>query len=280
VTSSIILQKFTKVRADVGPAQRKVIDYILEHPQEIVELPITELANRSGSSEATIVRLIQDLGYRGYGEFKIRLSQTLTPFKAAFSEDIHPGDAPDRIMRRIFDLSMETLRNTRQVTDKTAFAAAVEILAAAPRIEFYGAGGSGAVALDGYHKFIRLGIPVNAITDGHNAAQICAVLRPGDVVVVISHSGATRDAVEAAERARSSGAKLIAIARALVNDPEVILADEPTGNLPQAQWEPVLELLEKLNRQGKTVLIVSHEPEVARRAKRCLELRDGRVVAG
>jgi len=70
----------------------------------------------------------------------------------------------------------------------------------------------------------------------------------------------------------------VAIARALINDPDVILADEPTGNLPQLQWEPILELLAQLNREGKTVLIVSHEPGIAQQAKRCVELRDGRVI--
>lgn len=70
----------------------------------------------------------------------------------------------------------------------------------------------------------------------------------------------------------------VAIARALVNDPDVILADEPTGNLPQAQWEPILGLLEQLHREGKTILLVSHQSDVAERAARRIELCDGRVV--
>lgn len=70
----------------------------------------------------------------------------------------------------------------------------------------------------------------------------------------------------------------VAIARALVNDPDVILADEPTGNLPQAQWEPILGLLEELHREGKTILLVSHQSDVAERAARRIELCNGRVV--
>ncbi len=70
----------------------------------------------------------------------------------------------------------------------------------------------------------------------------------------------------------------VAIARALVNDPDVILADEPTGNLPREQWAPVLAALAELNAEGKTVVIVTHEPEVAAAAQREVAIHDGRLV--
>ena len=72
----------------------------------------------------------------------------------------------------------------------------------------------------------------------------------------------------------------VAIARALVNDPDVILADEPTGSLPQAQWQQVLETFEQLHGSGKTVILVTHEPKVAERALRQVVLQDGQIVAG
>ncbi len=69
----------------------------------------------------------------------------------------------------------------------------------------------------------------------------------------------------------------VAIARALANEPDLILADEPTGNLPSDKGEQIMEVLEDLNRQGVTIVMVTHNDEQGRRAHRCIRMRDGRI---
>ena len=69
----------------------------------------------------------------------------------------------------------------------------------------------------------------------------------------------------------------VAIARALVNDPLVILADEPTGNLDSASGSDILRLFDELNQQGKTIIMVTHDPEISRRTRRSIRLRDGEI---
>lgn len=70
----------------------------------------------------------------------------------------------------------------------------------------------------------------------------------------------------------------VAIARAIISEPEFILADEPTGALDTASSGQVMEIFDKLNREGKTIVMITHDHEVAKRAKKTVYLKDGKVV--
>ena len=71
----------------------------------------------------------------------------------------------------------------------------------------------------------------------------------------------------------------VAIARALINDPQIILADEPTGNLDTKSSSEIMQILKHLNGEGKTIVIITHESEIAKSAKRIITLRDGQIVS-
>jgi putative ABC transport system ATP-binding protein len=71
----------------------------------------------------------------------------------------------------------------------------------------------------------------------------------------------------------------VAVARALVNDPDILLCDEPTGNLDTKTGGQILDMLVDLNRQGRTVIIVTHDPAIGERAERIIRIKDGKVEA-
>ena len=70
----------------------------------------------------------------------------------------------------------------------------------------------------------------------------------------------------------------IAIARALVNSPSIILADEPTGNLDSKTGKEIIKILQQLNKKGNTIVIVTHDLQIARCAKKIIKLKDGRII--
>ena len=97
-------------------------------------------------------------------------------------------------------------------------------------------------------------------------------------------AGQMLELVGLSDRAQHSPSRLsggqqqrVAIARALVNDPDVLIADEPTGSLDSASSAGIMELFSSLNRQGITIVMVTHEQEIARSASRTIRLRDGRL---
>lgn len=69
----------------------------------------------------------------------------------------------------------------------------------------------------------------------------------------------------------------VAIARALVLNPSIILADEPTGNIASNQAEEVMKIFEKLHKDGRTILMITHEPDIAKHAQRIIHIRDGKI---
>lgn len=72
----------------------------------------------------------------------------------------------------------------------------------------------------------------------------------------------------------------VAIARALINDPDIIIADEPTGNLDSSNGKQIIELLTDIHKKGKTVILVTHDSNIASYAKRVIHMRDGRIIDG
>jgi DNA-binding MurR/RpiR family transcriptional regulator len=192
-------------------AEQRVADFILAHPDELIYLTVTELAEKTNTSESTVVRLCQKIGYKGYQEFKIMLARDLVEPTNAIYAAIEPGDSLQTIKTKVFQANAQALRDTIEVLTDAELEAAVKAIATARRVEVYGVGGSNPLAIDAYHKFLKLGIAVVALSDGDMMAMSSSLLQKGDVALGISHTGASRDVTDALSNAQRNGATTICI---------------------------------------------------------------------
>ncbi len=208
---SSTLGKIREGKPTFRESEQKVAEYVLAHPREVVNLPITELAERIGVSEATIVRMCKQIGFRGFQELKINMALEIVNPLQALHEEIQEGDDAGTILKKVVQANVKALDTTANVLSIGELKRAIGALFEAKRIYFYGLGGSAPIAMDGAHKFTKTGKPVIAYNDPHMQAVAAVLLGPGDVVVGISHSGSNRDIIEALEVAKSQGATTIGI---------------------------------------------------------------------
>jgi putative ABC transport system ATP-binding protein len=101
----------------------------------------------------------------------------------------------------------------------------------------------------------------------------------GPAMRALERVGLTQRAHHKSNELSGGERQRVAIARAIVNDPPLLLADEPTGNLDSHTGQQIIEIFRELNRQGVTIVLVTHEHEVAIKARRIVQMRDGRIVA-
>ncbi|WP_419873851.1 MurR/RpiR family transcriptional regulator [Candidatus Pristimantibacillus sp. PTI5] len=206
-----MLGKIRSYYARFSEKEKKIATYILNNPEKIIHSTINEVADDLNVAEATVFRFCKHIGYKGYQAMKIALaSEIMTPMQQIY-EEINENDNEKAIAEKVFKSNIRTLENTFQILDGDNFAKAVAYIARANRVHFYGIGGSGVIAMDAFHKFIRSGKQAFAFTDAHFQLMSAAQLTKEDVAVVISHSGTNKDTIRILKTASENGAKTIAI---------------------------------------------------------------------
>ncbi len=194
------------------PALRRVGEFILAHPEQVIRLSIQKLAERVGVSQATVVRFTQAVGFSGFREFRIALvGDRAATGIAIFHEDVNLRDDPMTIARKVLHSDIKAIVETLSLLNAAEFARALEALHRARRVEVYGVGSSAPIAQDAYYRLLRIGLPVTVATDAHMMAVSAAMLTPRDVAFVISHTGRTMETLNAAARAAEAGAVVISL---------------------------------------------------------------------
>ena len=197
------------------PLARQVAQALLDDPAGTSELSITELAERLGTSEATVARTARLLGFRGYRQLRLALvahaASGAEPPHEELLGGVAPGDDLGTVVGKLTADERQTLADTAHALSLPTLAAAVEAVSAAHRVDTYGVMSSGLVATDLAQKLLRVGLAAAAYSDAHLAVTSALRLGPRDVAVGVSHSGSTVEVVEPVQLARAAGATTIAV---------------------------------------------------------------------
>lgn len=205
------LVKLQAVYDSLKSAEKKAADLLLDRPEFFSEATIAEAAEAAGCSEATLVRLARKLGYSGYPELKAHLYENKQHNPADLYAGITDKDSYDSVTQKVFQASIQALKDTLNVIDKSEYQKAVEAIANAGRIVLCGVGDAANVALSGFQKLIRTGANVHASADPDIQLITVSHLSKGDVIIAISHSGKTKSIVDVVKYSKVTGAVVISI---------------------------------------------------------------------
>ncbi|UTW45472.1 transcriptional regulator HexR [bacterium SCSIO 12696] len=211
----------------LSKSERKVCNAVLVSPEETIHTPIALIAKQAKVSEPTVNRFCHRLGCKGYPDFKVKLAKELSSGQPLMTRDVEASDSLDTLTEKIFESTRATLHSTQSSIDTHTLEMAVNALAQAKCIAFFGLGASGSVAMDAQHKFFRFNTPVIIHTDILNQRMSCAAMGQQDVVVFISYTGRTTAIIDNAAVAKEAGATVIGI-----TDAKSLLAEQCDIVLP------------------------------------------------
>ncbi|MEZ0121446.1 MAG: SIS domain-containing protein [Candidatus Reddybacter sp.] len=193
-------------------SERKVGQFVLAQPDEVIRMRIVDLAEQAEVSEPTVVRFCRAVGCNGFQDFKLALAQQLASSPSIGQIAVTDSDSIAEYSFKVFDSTVDSLLKVRDNLDLEMLDHAVQALCAAKRVEFYGFGASAAVAFDAQHRFFRLQLATAAYSDPHLQNMSATSLSPDDVVVAFSQSGRTKALLDSIALVKARGAKVIALA--------------------------------------------------------------------
>jgi len=197
--------------------EQQIADYVLAN-QQVIYKSITEVVEHSGIGYGSIVRFCQRLGYDGFQDFKIHLSQDLARERPAEEK----GEA--NILAQLADQCGQDIQSTVELLSPEELDGAAKSIAAADQILVAGHAGSFVTAKEIEYRLIRSGMKASADADNHLQRARAAVLTRKDAAVLVSFTGSTKEILALGQIVRKRGAKIICITNH-AKSPLAMLAD-------------------------------------------------------
>ena len=207
------LVRLREILDQITPSERKVAEYILNHPEHMVGLSVAELSEVSGGSPAAVIRLCKSMGIKGYQELKLKVAGDLQQRENIRYQEISPHDSVEAIIHNVSNNNMQSIRDTLKILDVNMVSKAIEAIAQADRLFFFGLGASNLIAQDAQQKFLRINKTSFCVSDPTVQLASSVMLKKNDVAVGISYSGETGYVIASMKTARDAGATTISITK-------------------------------------------------------------------
>ena len=224
-----IIIKLNAMKNQLTSIEKKIAEYILEDPEWIKNLTTYEIAKNCDTSQASIVRFSKKLGFSGFPDFKLSLSQDIGNRKAEshvniMHEELKSTDSFEIIGKKVATENIRAVNNTYEITDFNELEKAVQAINNARKIMLVGVGFSGIVARDFYFKLMELGKVASFENDSHMQLSYLSTMNENDILFVISHSGKTLELFNLTKVAKNKGIKIITLT-SVANNPIRELGD-------------------------------------------------------
>lgn len=210
-----ILDTIGAIHNSLTKTEKRIASAILASPNLLSQSSLSEVAEQLNVGEATFIRFCRTLGFKGYTDFKLDLAIELATQEkqnnTLLDSDITESDTSEDIAKKLQTTLNKVLNETINLIDFDELGKVVDILRSAKRIFLFGVGSSGLTAEDAKHKFMRIGLQVDASTNNHFMYMQASLMQEGDVVLGISHSGYSAETTQALNISKKNGAVTIAI---------------------------------------------------------------------
>jgi RpiR family carbohydrate utilization transcriptional regulator len=206
-----VLERLRALRGDLPPTAGRIADFLIDHAADVVHMSVTEVAERTGSSEGSVVGLCQQVGARGFQQVKIALARDLVQPVQFIHEDLTQRDDLATVVGKIFNSGLQAMQDTMKALSVSELSKAVDAIRKAKRVEVFGIGSAATIAEDANYRLLRIGIESRVSVDSHIQAITASLCTTKSAVLTISHSGSTIETLTATRLAKEAGATTIVV---------------------------------------------------------------------
>ena len=212
-----VLDRIKTLQSQMPATMAKIAAVLIDDPRAPLNLSITDLAERAGTSAASVTRFCRMLGYSGYAPLRVAMAEDSgrgggqDAWIADIGRSFGPHDPPDQIRRSLLNTHVMSLQTTAGLLDMPTAIRVADRIVKARQVDVYGVGGSALTAMETEHRLYRIGINTHTWAEPHAGLTSAAILDDKCVAIGISNTGRTEETIEMLSVAKASGAYTVAI---------------------------------------------------------------------